>query len=385
MRTVVIAGASVAGVTTARQLRANGYADRIVLVSGEEHTPYDRPPLTKGYLMAESETEPPTLVDPSWYDGERVELRLANPVVGLDHERGRISLSDGEEVDYDELVVATGCTPNTLTVPGLGALPTVSTLEDSRALRAHLRARRHLVIVGAGFVALEVAAVASSRGVGVTVLAPDRCAALRSLDRATADYVLDRHAARGVRFAFGRSIANGVPCGEGSRLTLDDGEVIEDAVAIAAIGSSPNVSWLGSSTRLGACPDNGIRCDAWGRTGVRGIYAVGDISLPHSPRLGRHVRVRHWTHAVNQAATVARTIAGAEHPGHDAVPYFWSDQAELGIRYSGDLATIEVLYEDLDERGRVAVYGSDGIVTGVVAINRPVDFVRHQRRIGAPL
>lgn len=383
MSRVVIAGASIAGVTTAQQLREFGFDGDIVLLSAEAHEPYDRPPLTKSLLQADAE-EPVSLAlaEDDWYLEAKIDLRLSNAVIALDPAARNVTTVHGETIGYDALVIATGCAPRSLVVPGLGRLPTVGTLEEAHRLRSHLHAGRHLVVVGGGFIALEVAAVASSRGIPVTVLAPDRGRVLRSLDRATASYVIAAHESRGVRFGWGRSLTSGQwQADDTARLTLDNGEVIPDAVPLAAIGSQPTIDWL---TDLQASHRYGVRCDSWSHTAVRDIYAVGDISHPYVHRLGRHVLNRHWTNAINQARVVAQTIAGIPTPGLDALPYYWSDQAELNIRYIGDLDTTQVLFDDVSDHGRVAVYGDARTVTGVAAINRPADFIRYQRHIGQP-
>lgn len=380
MTRVVIAGASVAGVATAKQLRQNGFEGDVILLSAEDHEPYDRPPLSKGFLMATDECASPVpLAEADWYHHAKVELRLNSAAVSLDPVGRRVRPSQGEELEYDVLVIATGCTPRTVTAPGFGDLPTVSALPDAQALRAHLSAGRQLVVVGSGFIALELAAVASARGVPVLVLARERGSVLRSLDRRTADYVIGAHEARGVRFEWGATITHLERRPDATRVRLSTGQVIDDAYVLAAIGSQPNVRWL---TGLEPSPEGGVLCDAFGRTAQPDIYAVGDVCLPYHPKLGGNVLNRHWTNAINQATVTARVIAGVETEAVEALPYYWSDQAELSIRYSGDLTTTAVIHEDTDSRGRVAVFGAGGVVTGVVAINRPADFVRNQRKIG---
>jgi 3-phenylpropionate/trans-cinnamate dioxygenase ferredoxin reductase subunit len=361
---IVVVGAGLGGLRTVERLRHRGYQGQIVLLGGERHLPYDRPPLSKQMLRAE--------VEPFWlrpgndFSALDVTVRIDDPAVELDVERGVI-VTRGGEVAYDAAVIATGAVPRR--VPGVGGL-VLRTLEDAGQLRASLAPGCRLGVIGAGLIGCEVAA--SARAIGAEVAVIDVLAGplIRVVGPKVAGLVAELHAERGVTLHLGTGIT-GV---SGRRLTLQDGTEHEFDVVLEAIGAAPDTAWLaGSAIEL----DDGVDCDADGRAAPN-VYAVGDAA-----RWGGR-RSEHWTNAGQQADHVAAVILEQERPAAD-VAYWWSDQYDIklqGLGQPGADDDVEVVRWGPKSRP-VAVYSAGGRLTGVVGFSAAGAVMRLRADIAA--
>ncbi len=329
----VIVGGGLAGAKTAEGLREGDYTGSIVLVGAEAHLPYERPPLSKDYLAGTAERESMDVHDRQWYADHDVELRLGVPAVQIDRDAHEVVLRDGARVGYDQLVLATGSRARHIDVPGSDADGVVylRDVDDSDALGAALGQARRVVLIGAGWIGLEVAANARQRGLEVDVVEHARLPLLRAMGAELAQMFADLHREHGVTFHFEASIAGiEVADGRATGVTLGDGTRLPADLVVVGIGAQPNVELARDA---GLKVDNGVLVDAYLRTNDPQIFAVGDIAAEEHPALGR-VRVEHWANAANQPAAVAATVTGTPTP-YGEQPYFFTDQYDLGMEYRG--------------------------------------------------
>jgi len=385
---VLVVGAGLAGLRACEGLRALGYDGRVVLVGAEPHAPYDRPPLSKQFLAGDWPEERLALRPPDALDALGLETHLGPDYMAraLDLERRVVHLAGGESVHFDGLVVATGAEPRTLA--GASELPqahVLRTLDDARELRQALVDGARLLVVGAGFIGLEVASTARRLGVSVDVVEPLAHPLERVLGPMLGDVVRSMHEEGGVRFHLGAGLAALEPASGGVvTCRLSDGAAVEADAVVVGIGVTPSVGWLlGSGLEAG--PD-GLVCDAALVAGPR-IVAAGDLArFAWSGRDGATVRVEHRTTAAELGEHAARSLlaelrgdSAAPHAPFDTVFYVWSDQWEtkiqvLGLPEGGD--EVRVVEGSLDERRFVACYGRGGRLTGVVAFSRPRTLMR---------
>jgi 3-phenylpropionate/trans-cinnamate dioxygenase ferredoxin reductase subunit len=334
MDVFVIIGAGLAGAKAAEALRDGGFAGRVVLVGAERERPYERPPLSKGYLLGAEPRDKAYVHDENWYAAHDVELRLGVRATGLDPAAHTVTLDPGGPLRYDKLLLATGSRPRRLDVPGadLAGIRYLRTLPDADDLVADLPAAPRVVVVGAGWIGLETAAAARSQGCDVTVVEQDSAPLRRVLGDEVAAVFADLHRAHGVAFRFGSGVSEFR--GEAGRLravALTDGTVLPTDVAIVGVGITP-VTELAEAA--GLTLDNGVATDAWLRTSDPDIYAAGDVAAVAHPSLGRRIRVEHWANALNGGAAAGRAMLGDPAP-YDRIPYFFTDQYDLGMEYSG--------------------------------------------------
>ncbi|HEX8081542.1 MAG TPA: FAD-dependent oxidoreductase [Jatrophihabitans sp.] len=330
----VIVGASLAGAKTAEALRDQGFSGRITLIGAEQHLPYERPPLSKGYLAGSAEREKAFVHPESWYAEHDVELRLNSTASRLDRDARVVELSDGDQVGYDMLLLATGASPRTLSVPGADAegVHLLRTLDDSDRLRALLPTISRLVVIGAGWIGLEVAAAARQAGVEVTVVESAELPLLRVLGPEVARVFADLHLQRGVDFRFNASITEiCTSAGRASGVTLGDGTVIEADAVLVAVGVTPN-SQLAEAAGLSV--DDGIVLDSSLCSSDWRIFAAGDVANSMNALYNKHIRVEHWANALNQPKTAAASMLG-QRAHYDQLPYFFTDQYDLGMEYVG--------------------------------------------------
>src|SRR3954453_1557295 len=304
--TVAVVGAGLAGVRTCEALRARGYVDRIVLVGAERHSPYSRPPLSKEVLRGDKDESVATLRTADELAALDVDVRLGGTACALRPQEWQIDLDDGSALDYDDVVVATGAQPRTLPGVRLDGVHLLRTLDDCTALRDRLVAGARVVVVGAGFIGLEVAASARSRGAEVTVVDMLPAPLARVLDPAIGEAVRRLHAANDVAIPCGVGVAQVTGDARVDSVLLPDGRALAADVVVVGIGVVPATGWLAGS---GVTIDAGVVCDASLRA-APGVWAVGDVCRWESPRLGRTVRVEHWTNATEQPDHVARAICG---------------------------------------------------------------------------
>jgi len=370
VRTVAVIGASLAGLRSAQALRAQGFDGRLVVVGDEPHEPYDRPPLSKDFLLGTVDRESLALSDPDSLGALDAEWRLGVRADRLDTTTREVHLSDGSTVTADGVVVATGGAPRTL--PGTLAL---RTLDDAVELRAALTGgARRLVVIGAGFIGAEVASTARKLGLDVTVVEVLPIPLGRVLGPEIGAVCGELHLDHGVRLRCGVGVDQVSTAG----VVLTDGEVLPADLVVAGIGAHPATDWLAGS---GVAVGSGVLCDQGGVTNVPAVVAVGDVARWSGQR---H---EHWTSAAEQASVAVRNLlAGTTAEVHDRPGYFWSDQYGVRIQFVGETHLYdEVRYVDgtPEDRKFAAVYLRGGVVVGVVAMNNARHFTRLRRQLGA--
>ena len=374
MPTTIIAGAGHAGGQTALSLRQAGYEGRIIVCGDEPVPPYQRPPLSKKYLSGELALERVFLRPETFYSGHDIELRLGNAVRELDPERRTIVLEDGEALAFTDLVIATGSRPRRLDTPGatLGNIFYLRTLEDADAIRNALVAGRRLVVVGGGYIGLEIASTAKGLGLEVCVIE----AADRILGRVTApemsDYYTRAHRTRGVDIR----LSAGVAAFEGNGMVeaVDCGsETIPADVVVIGIGIVPDVRLAASA---GLDCDDGIVVDERCATSADHVYAVGDCTRHPNPILGRSLRLESVQNALEQARTAASNIVGTP-AKYEQVPWFWSDQFDLKLQMVGMSRGYDTVVRrgSMDADDFAMFYLKDGVLIAVDAVNRPREFM----------
>jgi NADPH-dependent 2,4-dienoyl-CoA reductase/sulfur reductase-like enzyme len=324
---IVIVGAGLAGAKAAEALRGRDYTGRLTLIGDETELPYERPPLSKGYLAGQAAFDDAIVHPAEWYEQQQVELRLGARVTAIDRTAREVELADGGRMPYGALLLATGAEPRRLPLPGAESALTLRTRADSEAIRATFGAGRRLVVIGGGWIGLEVAAAARGAGTEVTVLEAAALPLLAVLGPEMASVFADLHREQGVDLRLAVAIseisASGVRLADGT-------EIPADAVVIG-VGVRPRTELAEAA---GLAVDNGVLVDASLRTSDPAIFAVGDIANHDHPVLGRRVRVEHWAAALNQPAAVAGAMLGGE-DAYTELPYFFTDQYDLGMEYIG--------------------------------------------------
>jgi 3-phenylpropionate/trans-cinnamate dioxygenase ferredoxin reductase component len=372
-QTFVIIGGGLAGAKAAETLRSEGFTGRVILIGDERDHPYERPPLSKGYLTGDAERDSVFVHDPAWYAEAEVELHLGQPAVRIDREARAVTLGDGARIHYDNLLLATGAEPRRLDVPGtdLAGVHHLRRLAHAERLRGVLTARGrengHLVIAGAGWIGLEVAAAARGYGMEVTVIEPEPTPLHSVLGAQMGSFFTDLHRDRGVRFHFGARLTK-ITGQDGmvQAAETDDGEEHPAHEVLAAVGAAPRIGLArAAGLELAERPAGGIAVDAGLRTSDPHIFAAGDVAAHRHPLLGDRLRVEHWANALNSGPAAARAMLGQE-VSYDRVPYFFSDQYDLGMEYSGWAppgSYDEVLVRgDLGKREFIAFWLSEGRV-----------------------
>ncbi|MFI6014692.1 NAD(P)/FAD-dependent oxidoreductase [Streptomyces sp. NPDC051243] len=384
MRSITVVGASLAGLSTVRALRAEGYDGEIVVVGEERHTPYDRPPLSKDFLKGDIDAAGLALGDADEYEILDVHWLLGERAVRLDPVARTVTLTGGRHVRTDGVVVATGASARTLPgAEGLAGVHTLRTLDDAQALRTELLdGLPRVVVIGAGFIGAEVASTAHRLGLHVTVVEALPVPLERQLGREMGLVGSSLHGDHGVRLLCGTGVAELVGEGRVTGVRLADGRLLPADVVVVGVGVRPNTDWLaGSGVRV----DDGVVCDAGCSTGVPGVVAVGDVARCPNPFTGRHARIEHWSNATEQARTAARTLlSGVSAQAPLIAPYFWSDQYQVRIQVAGHVAPgaePEVVEGDIDSRTFTAVYRREGTPVAVLSLNQPKFFNRLRRTL----
>jgi 3-phenylpropionate/trans-cinnamate dioxygenase ferredoxin reductase subunit len=368
----VIVGASLAGAMAAQVLRDEGFDGPVLLLGAEDEPPYERPPLSKGYLQGSSERDAAFVHPAEWYAEHAIDLCTSTTVTAIDRDAHELSLADGRRVAYAKLLLATGSTPRRLDVPGghLDGVRYLRTMQDSDTLKADLARRPRVVVVGAGWIGLEVAAAARGAGLDVTVVEPAELPLLRVLGPEVARVFADLHRANGVDLR----LATGVVAltGEDGTVTgvdLSDGTHLAADLVVVGIGVTPNT---GLAVDAGLAVSDGVDVDASLRTSDPDVYAAGDVASALHPTLGARIRVEHWANARHQGRTAALSMLGRE-VVHDRAPYFFSDQYDLGMEYTGYVVPggyDEVLFRgDVAGREFLAFWLADGRVLAGMNVN----------------
>jgi 3-phenylpropionate/trans-cinnamate dioxygenase ferredoxin reductase component len=330
---IVVVGGGLAAGTLVTQLRERGHEDPVVLITDEAHPPYERPPLSKDLLLGKGEPADAAVHEREWYAEHGVDLRTGTAVSTIDRDGRRVQEGD-EWVDYDTLVLATGARPRRLPLADDSGVPVVylRTLDDSLALREHLTKGNRIGIIGGGWIGLEVASAARQHGADVTVLESLDLPLLRVLGPEVAQVFADLHREHGVDLRTGVQVTSIAPSGGGARVTLGDDGAIDVDLLVVGVGVEPNT---GLAEAGGLEIDNGIRTDSHLRTGDEHIYAIGDVANADHPVLGRPLRVEHWDTAIQHGKTLAATLSGTPTEA-SALPYFFTDQYDLGMEYVGN-------------------------------------------------
>ncbi|MEU7032838.1 FAD-dependent oxidoreductase [Streptomyces sp. NPDC046237] len=342
-QTFVIVGGGLAGAKAAETLRSEGFTGRVILIGDERDHPYERPPLSKGYLTGKEARETVFVHEPAWYARAEVELHLGQPVTVVDREARTVRLGDGTTIRYDRLLLATGSEPRRLDIPGTGLagvhhLRRLAHADRLRHVLASLgRDNGHLVIAGGGWIGLEVAAAARGYGAEVTVVESEPTPLHQVLGPELGQLFADLHTEHGVRFVFGARLTE-IVGQDGMVLAVrtDDGEEHPAHAVLAAIGAAPRTALAEAAglNLVDRAHGGGIAVDESLRTSDPDIFAAGDVAAAAHPLLHTRLRVEHWANALNGGPAAARAMLG-QRVSYDRVPYFFSDQYDLGMEYSG--------------------------------------------------
>jgi 3-phenylpropionate/trans-cinnamate dioxygenase ferredoxin reductase component len=332
-RTFLIVGASLAGAKAAETLRAEGFDERVILIGAEDERPYERPPLSKDYLRGEADRETVYVHPDAFYAEHDIDLRLGRMAVSLNTAAREVALDDGERLRYDRLLLTVGAEPSRLSIPGgeLEGVLYLRSIADSDALRARVDRGGAVVVIGAGWIGAEVAASARQRGLEVTVIDPRGVPLERVLGTEVGAIYRDIHVDHGVRMLMG----TGVEAFEGGaaveRVRTTDGRELECDFVVVGVGVQPRT---GLAAQAGLAVDNGILVDEHLESGEPGVFAAGDAANAHHPFYGERIRVEHWANALHQGPVAARAMLG-ESDVYDRLPYFFSDQYDVGMEYAG--------------------------------------------------
>jgi NADPH-dependent 2,4-dienoyl-CoA reductase/sulfur reductase-like enzyme len=373
MRDVVVVGASLAGLRAAESLRTAGFDGSITVIGDERHMPYDRPPLSKRLLAGDWEVDRIALRKPDDIASLDVDWRLSTRAVALDVAQRRVELAGGEHVRFEGAILATGSRPRTL--PAQEGLPDVVVLrsvDEALDLRERIAGGgKRVVVVGAGFIGLEVAATARKLGNEVLVLEGASAPLIRGLGAAMGAAIAAVHGDHGVEVRCGVTIEGLQP----GAVLIDGGWHEPADVVVVGIGVTPAIDWLASS---GLTLRDGVVCGSDLNTGVPLLYAAGDIVRWYNPLFDEEMRVEHWTNAAEQGALAATNLlaeaTGQRTAPYAPVPFFWSDQYDRRIQFLGRASgddEVQVVSGSVMARQFVALYGSGGRLRGVLGLNAP--------------
>jgi 3-phenylpropionate/trans-cinnamate dioxygenase ferredoxin reductase subunit len=373
---IVIVGGGLAGVRTAKSLRDLGHAGGLRVLSSESEPPYDRPPLSKGFLLGDLTEESIQLMEPAELDERGIELNLDAKVVGADLGTKSLALEDGTEVNYGRLVIATGADSRPLELlPPSRRVHYLRSAADARRLRTALTATSRVAVVGAGFIGLEVAASARSIGCAVQVVELASLPLAGVIGDQPARWLQSWHAARGIEFHCGVTVEHARDSDTAQLLELSDGSRLEVDVVVVGVGVTRATEWLADA---GLPVHHGLVCDDAGRTTNRDVFGVGDVVCRHDPHGGCRP-VEHWTAASDSAARTAAAILGTDPPTAQEDGFFWSDQADLKLQFAGRVtpeAATTVVKGNFDENAFVAHYTVGERLAAAFAANSPRDFLR---------
>ena len=382
MKSIAVIGASLAGLSAARALRAQGFAGDLTVVGGEQQRPYDRPPLSKEFLTGDIGEDALALEADD--DDLNAEWLLGVHATRLDGSAAAVQLDNGAAIQADGIVLATGARARTWPgSEGLAGVHVLRTVDDAVALRDELRPGARLVVIGAGFIGAEVASTAAKLGLDVTVVEAALAPLAGPLGVQLGAAVARLHTEHGTRLLCGAPVAGLIGDDRVTGIELADGRRLAADIVLVGIGAVPNVEWLRDSPVELA---NGVVCDAGGATSVPNVVAVGDCAAWHEPSVGWPHRVEHWTGALERPAiAVATLLAGGRHNGNPAKPpYFWSDQYGrriqfAGIAHTGDEITFEV--GSARDASFLAVYRRGGEPVAVLGMDQPKLFTRWRRQL----
>ncbi len=369
---IVIVGGGAAGFAAAEMLRRHDYPGSIVMLSSDDAPPVDRPNLSKDYLAGSAPEDWVPLRPDSFYADNRIDLRLKTDVTGIDARARAVKLADGSSVPYDRLLLATGAEPVRLQIPGAD-LPHVRTLRsfaDCRAIIAAAGEAKRVVVIGASFIGLEVAAALRTRELEVHVVAPDKRPIEKVLGQQMGDFVRALHEEHGVIF----HLEDTTTAVEAKRVMLKSGGALDADLVVAGIGVRPR---LALAEKAGLKIDRGVAVDEFLETSAPGIFAAGDIARWPDPHSGANIRVEHWVVAERQGQTAALNLMGRREK-YAAVPFFWSQHYDVSINYVGHAESFDdiEIEGDIDAKDCVLRYKSGGRVMAVASIFRDIDSLK---------
>ena len=385
-RSITIVGASLAGVRAAESLRRQGFDRPITLIGDEAHAPYDRPPLSKQFLAGEWDADRLALTKPEKLAEFDLDLRLGVRAAGFDLGRRRLTLADGDTLDVDGLLLATGARCRTLPgTEGMGGVFTLRGLDDAEAIRVAFDAGpSRVVVVGAGFIGAEVAATARQRGLEVTLIEalPQPLARVLGDEMGAVCAAVHRDHGVDLRVGVGVDAVDAGADGNVERVRLSDGSVVEAEVVVVGIGVVPNTEWLEGS---GLTIDNGVVCDET-CLAAPGVTAAGDVARWPNRRFDEVMRVEHWDNAVEQGGHAARRLLQSDDEAEPftPVPWFWSDQYDRKIQLAGRIRPddeMRIVTGSVEERRFAALYGRAGRLVGVLGFNRPRHVMQYKSLI----
>ncbi|MGZ4737438.1 MAG: NAD(P)/FAD-dependent oxidoreductase [Acidimicrobiia bacterium] len=385
MKSIVVVGASLAGLRAVETLRREGFDGRLTLVGAEPHLPYDRPPLSKELLAGEWEHDQVVLRKVPYEDLE-LELRLGVAATELDVNARTVSLAGGTELEFDALVVATGSTPRTLPAqPKLDGIFTLRTIDDCHAIRERLDTGARVCVIGAGFIGSEVAATCRGRGLEVTVLEALPQPMVRGVGLVLGEVLARLHRDRGVDLRCGVTLESIEGSGHVEHVRLADGQAVECDVLIVAVGVAPETRWLEGS---GLVLDNGIVCDETLQA-APGVVAAGDVARWPNPAFdGEVMRIEHWTNAAEQGVYVGQRLlhddAASKPEPFAPIPFVWSDQYDVKIQVAGRFSgqdRMEVVHGSLDDERFVTIFERGGRISGVLGFSEPRRVMQYRRMI----
>jgi 3-phenylpropionate/trans-cinnamate dioxygenase ferredoxin reductase subunit len=368
-QTFIIAGASLAGAKAAEELRKQGFDGRVLLIGAEPARPYERPPLTKDYLRDESPREKTYVHAESFYADQQIELLTNTTVTAIDPAASAVRLGDGRELGFNRLLLSTGAEPRQIPIAGadLDGVHYLRTLSDCDALRPRLDAGGHVVVVGAGWIGSEFAASARQRGLEVTVIDPVPLPNERIFGPELAGFYRDVHAQHGVELLLGEGVDSFEGSGTIARVRTASGHTVDCDFAVVGIGVSPRDELARDA---GIEIDNGILVDHKLQTSAPHVFAAGDVANAWNPFFEQRIRVEHWANALNQGPAAARAMLG-DPVSYDRIPYFFSDQYDVGMEYSGYAPTWdEVVFRgDRADGAFIAFWLQDARVVAGMNVN----------------
>jgi 3-phenylpropionate/trans-cinnamate dioxygenase ferredoxin reductase subunit len=368
--THVIVGASLAGASAAATLRAEGFDGRVVLIGSEPHRPYERPPLSKQLLRGESATGDAFVHPEAFYADHDIELRLGTRVTEVLPHSQVVTVGDRESIRYDRLLLTTGARARRLRVPGadLPGIHYLRDLDDVRALRGALASATRVAVVGAGWIGSEVAASVRQLGLEVALIDPGHVPLARVLGAEVGAVYRDLQAENGVELHLGTKVHSFLGSHTVAGIRTEDGLEIAADLVVVGVGAEPRIEL---ARHAGLHIDGGIAVDEMLQTSAHGVFAAGDVAAAWHPSLGRRIRVEHWANARNQGVTAARNMLGAS-LAYDRVPYFFSDQYDLGMEYSGHAPDWDrvVFRGDPASRAFIAFWITDDQVAAAMHANR---------------
>jgi 3-phenylpropionate/trans-cinnamate dioxygenase ferredoxin reductase component len=367
-RTFVIVGASLAGAKAAETLREEGFDGRIVLLGAEAERPYERPPLSKDYLRGEAEGRPYVHTE-AFYAENMIDLRTSTTVTGIDLNPSAVMIGDGERLSYDRLLLTTGAEPRRLSVPGaeLEGIHYLRELADSEAIGDQLTAGARVVVIGAGWIGAEVAASARQRNCEVTIIERATVPLERVLGPEVGAIYRDIHTDHGVRFLGGTGLEALEGADRVERVRTSTGETIDADLVVVGVGVAPRV---GLAESAGIEVENGILVSEHLESSLPGVFAAGDVANAHHPHYGQRIRVEHWANALEQGPAVARSML-AKGPPYDKIPYFFSDQYDVGMEYGGYATSWDEVVFRGDVKGRefIAFWLEGGRIAAGMNVN----------------